>query len=61
MAMMALEVRDEACAGELLRRLMHAQLERENGGRQAWLCVPTPARMREILLAMAEREGGADA
>jgi hypothetical protein len=26
--------------------------------RQAWLCTPTPARMREILLAMAEQEGG---
>ncbi|MCC2632129.1 MAG: hypothetical protein K0S48_15 [Ramlibacter sp.] len=25
--------------------------------RQAWLCTPTPARMREILLAMAEQEG----
>ena len=27
--------------------------------RQAWLCAPTPARAREILLEMLEREGGA--
>jgi hypothetical protein len=26
--------------------------------RQAWLCTPTPARAREILLEMLEREGG---
>jgi hypothetical protein len=55
------------------KRLMRVQLERENAGvrlygglevdrhdewRQAWLCTPTPARAREILLDMLEREGG---
>jgi hypothetical protein len=61
---------------ELLPRLLHARLERENDGvrlyggiepgdrgqpdfRQAWLCAPTPARAREILLNMLERAGGA--
>jgi len=58
---------------ELLPRLIQARLERENGGgrlyggievdghqehRQAWLCTPTPRRVREILLAMMERETG---
>lgn len=64
---------DEAMQKELLPRLLHARLERDNGGvrlygglevdqhqewRQAWLCTPTPARAREILLAMLEQEGG---
>ncbi|MDB5860849.1 MAG: hypothetical protein JWQ76_4538 [Ramlibacter sp.] len=66
---------DETMLKELLPKLLHARLERENGGvrlfggievdaqgrqeyRQAWLCTPTPARAREILLAMVD-EGGA--
>lgn len=58
---------------ELLPRLLHVRLERENGCvrlysgigvesgreyRQGWLCTPSPQRAREILLAMLEREGG---
>lgn len=68
---------DDKMERELLPRLRHARLERENAGvrllggiepatdrgapdhRQAWLCTPTPARAREILLEMASREGGA--
>jgi hypothetical protein len=60
---------------ELLPRVLHARLARENDGvrlyggiepgergqpdfRQAWLCAPTPARAREILPAMLQRQGG---
>lgn len=61
---------------ELLPRLRHATLVRENEGvrlysgidpasergqpdmRQGWLCAPTPERAREILMTMAERQGG---
>lgn len=67
---------DEGMEREVLPRLLHAVLERENAGvrlyggmepgdrgqrdfRQAWLCTPTPARAREILLEMLAREGGA--
>lgn len=67
--------RDDAMQTELLPRLMHARLERQNEGvrlyagiepgergqrdmRQSWLCTPTPARARELLLEMLEREGG---
>lgn len=63
----------EGMERELLPRLLHARLERENGGvrlygglevdrhdefRQAWLCTPDGARAREILLEMAHREMG---
>jgi hypothetical protein len=64
---------DHTMKQELLPRLLHAQLERENGGvrlyggievdrheewRQAWLCTPTPDRAREILIDMLHRERG---
>jgi hypothetical protein len=64
---------DDSMKQELLPRLLHAQLERENEGvrlygglevdrndqwRQAWLCTPTPNRAREILVAMLEERGG---
>lgn len=66
----------EGMEQELLPKLMHARLERENEGvrlyggvefadngrsefRQAWLCAPTPGRLREILLELLEQEGGA--
>lgn len=64
---------DQAIKRELLPRLLHAELERENGGvrlfggieadgnqqhRQAWLCTPTPERAREVLLAWLEERGG---
>lgn len=66
---------DAEMTKEVLPRLLHARLERENTGvrlyggmevdaqgrqewRQAWLCTPTPARAREILLEMLEREQG---
>jgi hypothetical protein len=65
--------RDKEMNVELLPRLLHVQLERENGGvrlyggivveereecRQAWLCTPTPERAREILLHMLEQQSG---
>jgi len=65
--------RSDKMDAELLPRLMHAQLERENDGvrlyggievdghqqwRQAWLCAPSPERAKEILRAMLEREAG---
>jgi hypothetical protein len=64
---------DATMGGEQLPRLMHAKLERENGGvrlygglevdrheefRQAWLCAATPERLGKILLAMLAQEGG---
>ena len=54
-------------------RLLHARLKRENEGvrlyvgiqvesnqewPQSWLCTPTPERGRDILLQLAEQEGG---
>lgn len=65
----------DAMDKEVLPRLLHARLERENDGvrlyggiepgergqpdlRQAWLCTPSAARAREILLDMLAREGG---
>lgn len=62
---------DPAVEMDLLPRLMHAQLERENDGvrlyggieierheewRQAWLATPTLERAREILESMVANE-----
>jgi len=64
---------DQGMERELLPRLLHAELERENAGvrlyggievdrheeyRQAWLCTPNPERAGQILMAMLEQEGG---
>lgn len=58
---------------EVLPRLLRVQLLRENDGvrlyqgvqveerveyPQGWLCAPSAERVRQILLQMADREGG---